>query len=429
MKQRAEAKAGVDLEHAKEQARFEPVLDGRDRMARAGSERNATRIPAFASRGLPDRRDKQTARAGLPGSGRGRADATAHASVHGRGTDNLAHEFSALRPGQPYAVPAFTEISTTSKFWLDRRFVPDHPFWTEPAIATLRQGTYLTDQPFLDQVHRQPLPPGTYRLRMVAILGDVAHQRTFTSDWKELRSPCDDCRAAGGRMVGAHAIERLSVPCWAESLPSRREGLRSRPGGTLDFRRRTSGAQWRHVGRRCRLTKWSTPLNKSWIDRGKKKKKKKHGWIGPVAKCRTIRVETPFYPARRELAVGSRHVSRERITRLDFASPALDGSRAGRLQNPNDLGACYRLFEGRAAAARNWWPGRSTGGAPVAAGLLHVELRGAARRSGRGRAVWARARRVYGCVSRAARRLRRGAWRHALLDEIGELRPARRPRC
>jgi hypothetical protein len=65
--------------------------------------------------------------------------------------------------------------------------VPEHPFWTEPPIATLRAGTYLTDQPFLDRVHRQPLLPGIYRLRVVAILGDVDHQRTFTSDWKEIQ--------------------------------------------------------------------------------------------------------------------------------------------------------------------------------------------------------------------------------------------------
>ena len=83
----------------------------------------------------------------------------------GEGTDYLAHEYSAMRPGQPYSVTAFTVIRAASKFWLDKRFVPDRPFWTEPAIAMLRRGTYVTDQPFLDQQHRAPRSPGSISCR------------------------------------------------------------------------------------------------------------------------------------------------------------------------------------------------------------------------------------------------------------------------
>jgi hypothetical protein len=187
MKQRAEAKAAADLDLAAQQARLEPILDGQIEWHAPAA--NETR-PGF--QGL----HHAVFRIGGTRKQRGRVyldldvgeptPRRAQACI-GEGTEYLAHEFSTLRPGQPYTVPAFTTISTTSKFWLDRRFVPDHPFWTEPAIATLRPGTYLTDKPFLDQVHRQPLPPGTYRLRVVAILGDVAHEKTFTSDWKEIQ--------------------------------------------------------------------------------------------------------------------------------------------------------------------------------------------------------------------------------------------------
>jgi hypothetical protein len=109
------------------------------------------------------------------------------AAITGLLTDYVDHEFSAMRPGQPCVVPAFTVIQKTSKFWLDRRFVPEHPFWTEPAIATLRPGTYVTDQPLPNQVHREPLPPGSYRLCVALILGDTEHQKTFSSDWKEIQ--------------------------------------------------------------------------------------------------------------------------------------------------------------------------------------------------------------------------------------------------
>ncbi len=105
------------------------------------------------------------------------------------GTDFVAHESGGLRPGQPYAIPTFAVISKTSKFWLDRRFVPDHPFWSEPADFTLQPGTYVTDRPFLNRVHRQQLPSGTYNLAVVVILGDTEHERAFSSDWKQIRVP------------------------------------------------------------------------------------------------------------------------------------------------------------------------------------------------------------------------------------------------
>jgi hypothetical protein len=187
IKRNAEAKATANLEHARIKASLQPVLDGT--VEWHDPPTNETR-PGYA--GL----HHAVFRLGGTHKQRGRVyiDIDVGAGTPrrtracmGEGTDSLAHELGALRPGQPYAVPACTLIASTSKFWLDRRFVPDHPFWSEPADFTLRPGTYLTDHPFLDRVHRQPLPSGIYRLAVVVILGDAEHERTFTSDWKEIR--------------------------------------------------------------------------------------------------------------------------------------------------------------------------------------------------------------------------------------------------
>ena len=187
VKRHAESMAAANLEEARIKASLEPVLDGAVEWheppaneARPGYA--GLRHVVFRLAG----RRKQRGRVYLDiDTGEGTPRRTR--ACMGEGTDFVAHELGALRPGQPYSVPAFTVIKTTSKFWLDRRFVPDHPFWTEPADFTLRPGTYVTDEPFLDRVHRQALPLGIYKLAVVVILGDAEHARTFASDWKEVR--------------------------------------------------------------------------------------------------------------------------------------------------------------------------------------------------------------------------------------------------
>lgn len=188
IKRDAETRAATNLEHAKIQASLLPVLDGG--LEWHAPTPNETR-PGYA--GLYH----AVFRLGGTRKHRGRiyididighGTPRRTQACMGEGTDYLDHEYSAMRPGQPYSVPVFTVIRTASKFWLDKRFVPDHPFWTEPAVATLRPGTYVTDQPFLDQQYRAPLSPGAYKLAVVLILGDAEHQRTFTTDWKEIQA-------------------------------------------------------------------------------------------------------------------------------------------------------------------------------------------------------------------------------------------------
>ena len=62
------------------------------------------------------------------------------------GTSYIAHEFTAMRPGQPYTVPVFAVITTTSKFWLDSRFIPDHP-WVDRSTQRQSSTRHLRHAP------------------------------------------------------------------------------------------------------------------------------------------------------------------------------------------------------------------------------------------------------------------------------------------
>lgn len=104
----------------------------------------------------------------------------------GEATESLAHEVKALRPEQQYVIPVFTRLAAASKFWLDRRFVPDHPLSPTPAMPIVPVGTYVTDEAFLFQHHRAALPAGKFTLKVVLVLGDVEHSETFESAPYEL---------------------------------------------------------------------------------------------------------------------------------------------------------------------------------------------------------------------------------------------------
>jgi len=187
IKREAEARAAANLEHAKIRANLQPVLDGT--MEWRAPTVNDTR-PGYAGlhhvvfRIGGNRRQRGRVYIDLDAGG---TSPTRTKACMAEGTDFITHESTRLRPGQPYVVPVFTVLSRPSKFWLDRRFVPDHPFYSEP--PDLFPGTYVTDGPFLDRVHRQPLPPGTYNIAVVVLLGDSEYERVFSSSWKELRVP------------------------------------------------------------------------------------------------------------------------------------------------------------------------------------------------------------------------------------------------
>src|SRR5262245_30932306 len=189
MKREAEARADANLEDAKTKADLRPVLDG-DVEWRAPTV-NDTRA-GFS--GLYHAVFRIGGKRTHPGRvyidlDDGETSNRTQACM-AEGTAFILHEWDRLRPGQPYAVPAFTMVSQEpSKFWLDLRFVPDFPMGEEPADFTLAPGTYVTDAPFLNRVHRQPLPPGTYKISVVVILGTGEHERVFSSSPKELRVP------------------------------------------------------------------------------------------------------------------------------------------------------------------------------------------------------------------------------------------------
>ena len=127
MKRDAETRAAANLEDAKIRASLQPVLDGGlewhaptshesrpgygglhhvvFRLGGARKQRGRVYIDVDIGAGMPRRTQ----------------------ACMGEGTDYLDHEFSAMRPSQPFSVPVFTVTWTTSKFWLDKRFVPDHP--------------------------------------------------------------------------------------------------------------------------------------------------------------------------------------------------------------------------------------------------------------------------------------------------------------
>jgi hypothetical protein len=186
MKRIAESKASADLEHVRIQASLRPLLDGEiEWHAPIANETRPGYAGLYHAVFTIGGKRKERGRAyidvdiGAPAPRRTKA-------CMGDGTDFIAHELAELRPGQPYNIPVFMEVRETTKFWLDRRFVPDHPFWKEPVIATLSPGVYVADEPFLNQLHRPRLSPGRYRIRVAVILGDTEHQQNFYSDWMDV---------------------------------------------------------------------------------------------------------------------------------------------------------------------------------------------------------------------------------------------------
>jgi len=76
----------------------------------------------------------------------------------------------------------FMRLTNDCHLWIDEqrygRLLGYQPRW-------LAAGSYITDGAFMDNVHRQPSPRGTYRMRVVLIIGDVAHAVDYPSDWRQ----------------------------------------------------------------------------------------------------------------------------------------------------------------------------------------------------------------------------------------------------
>ena len=128
---------------------------------------------AFALR----RSGKQRARAVIEIEGPAGIDAVRAWISNGA---EIGHEHRGLRKGEPCLIPVFTQFVEATEFWLDRQTDSAKP----PSVV--QPGTYVTDEAFLTGLHRTPLTPGCYRVRVKLLLGDSAHVEESCSPWMEL---------------------------------------------------------------------------------------------------------------------------------------------------------------------------------------------------------------------------------------------------
>jgi hypothetical protein len=123
----------------------------------------------------------------------------------------VRHEHRGLRRGEPCVVPVFTEILEATEFWLDRQLDPTK------SVSAVQPGTYITDEAFLTGLHRAPMAPGRYRVRVKLLLGDSANVEECHSQWMELAVAGDSDggrsasvpRARGGRDGVTAALREL----------------------------------------------------------------------------------------------------------------------------------------------------------------------------------------------------------------------------
>ena len=100
-------------------------------------------------------------------------------------------EVEGLRPGAQYNVPVFMKLDRPVESWIDRQRRPIalSRYRRPERPVYLKAGCYVTDVPFLNRLHRQPLSSGEYRLRVVLILGDVKHQVEYYTPWRQFSVP------------------------------------------------------------------------------------------------------------------------------------------------------------------------------------------------------------------------------------------------
>jgi len=72
-------------------------------------------------------------------------------------------------------------------------------------VSAVQPGTYIVDEAFLTGLHRAPLAPGRYRVRVKLLLGDSAHVEESCSSWTELAVAG---KSAGGRLDSAPPEDR-----------------------------------------------------------------------------------------------------------------------------------------------------------------------------------------------------------------------------
>lgn len=105
--------------------------------------------------------------------------------AHINGNGWHASEVSALDPERQYAVGVYLTIAQSTTLWIDQQS-PKHGALGPLAPVALQPGTYWTDSPFMLARFRQPIPPGNHTVRVVVVLGDKSHSRSFFSDWRDV---------------------------------------------------------------------------------------------------------------------------------------------------------------------------------------------------------------------------------------------------
>lgn len=111
----------------------------------------------------------------------------------------VGHEHRGLRKGDPCLIPVFSELFEATAFWLDMQIDSAKP------VSAVQPGTYIIDEAFLTGLHRAPLAPGRYRVRVKLLLGDSAHVEESCSSWTELAVAG---KPAGGRLDSAPPEDR-----------------------------------------------------------------------------------------------------------------------------------------------------------------------------------------------------------------------------
>lgn len=122
------------------------------------------------------------------------------------------HEWSDLRPEEPYLIPVFTTIAAPSSFWLDSHIEKGTSTKLDESPIELRAGTYIVDESFLLRLHRAPMPDGGYRLRVKLVLGDTRHHETLYSDWFALdvnNTPTGTGEGEGTRLAPSTQAEKI----------------------------------------------------------------------------------------------------------------------------------------------------------------------------------------------------------------------------
>lgn len=109
---------------------------------------------------------------------------------------SFEHERRELRPGDEYIVPVFTRMTQQTVLWVDRKQKEHSPAYQLTPVAP---GAYITDRAFMEGLHRQPLRAGTYRVRVVVIVGNVPDHKEYRTVWKQVDVPADE----PGRPAGA----------------------------------------------------------------------------------------------------------------------------------------------------------------------------------------------------------------------------------